>query len=463
MERLIGGMLGGDGGGAGFPPTSGGGGDEPASPDEFFAFLQQYTAMGGSLDPDEAPPELGPVLKALAEGSGGVGALREMLAMQPPASAAAAGGRPTVPGAARAPAPQPVGADREEILPEPGFVVKTIDDAGRKIFINVCGHAKIQAPGTEWAGGKVPEHVEHALANLEDPDAVQQLRFPLSVSEGRGELDKAGQPCTAYDAVFNDDVVKQAMAHRKLKVFLVELCLQWVGQKYSLVLDPKYKLPHRRYVGDRPAPQMIRVDRKSMIEEIDEPDEEPTFPLRPRPVEPKKKEAEAGGAGKSTAKKTTTKTSEANSVAGKKIEELSSSMASSSLSSKASSGDASASTSGFAFGQLPEVEHEVSYAGRPATGVEVRVSLPAGVGPDRVRVCAVTEGATVDIPGRRPLRVTFPFAVDAEAAKATFDEETRTVTFRAPYVPYDEVVRRHREAGAHAVGEVKLSSGFLDV
>ena len=107
-------------------------------------------------------------------------------------------------------------------MPEPGFVVKTIDDAGRKIFINVCGHAKIQAPGTEWAGGKVPEHVEHALANLEDPDAVQQLRFPLSVSEGRGELDKAGQPCTAYDAVFNDDVVKQAMAHRKLKVFLVE-------------------------------------------------------------------------------------------------------------------------------------------------------------------------------------------------------------------------------------------------
>ena len=200
-----------------------------------------------------------------------------------------------------------------------------------------------------------------------------------------------------------------------------------------------------------------------MIEEIDEPDEEPTFPLRPRPVEPKKKEAEAGGAGKSTAKKTTTKTSEANGVAGKKIEELSSSMASSSLSSMASSGDASASTSGFAFGQLPEVEHEVSYAGRPATGVEVRVSLPAGVGPDRVRVCAVTEGATVDIPGRRPLRVTFPFAVDAEAAKATFDEETRTVTFRAPYVPYDEVVRRHREAGAHAVGEVKLSSGFLDV
>ena len=182
----------------------------------------------------------------------------------------------------------PVPGDREEIFPDPGFVVKTIDDAGRKVFINICGHAKIQAPGSEWANGKIPEHVEQALANLEEPEAVQQLRFPLSVSEGRNELDKSGAPCTVYDAVFNDDVVKQAIAYRKLKVFLVELCMQWVSQKYGLSLDPKYKLPHRKYMGDKPEPQMIRVDKKSMIEEINEPDydEEPSFPLRPRPPPP---------------------------------------------------------------------------------------------------------------------------------------------------------------------------------
>ncbi|EEH52096.1 uncharacterized protein MICPUCDRAFT_11768, partial [Micromonas pusilla CCMP1545] len=104
--------------------------------------------------------------------------------------------------------------DREEIRPEPGFVVKTIDDAGRKIFVNL------------------PPDVETALANLDDPTQTQKLRFPLSVSEGRNELDKSGAPCTVYDAVFNDDVVKQAIAFRRLKVFLVELCLQWVSQKY---------------------------------------------------------------------------------------------------------------------------------------------------------------------------------------------------------------------------------------
>ena len=90
MERLVGEMLGGGSGsaspsgpgfgaeGRGAPAAEGEGG--PASADEFFAFLQQYTAMGGSLDPDQAPPELGPVLKSLAEGAGGVGALKQMLA-----------------------------------------------------------------------------------------------------------------------------------------------------------------------------------------------------------------------------------------------------------------------------------------------------------------------------------------------------------------------------------------------
>jgi hypothetical protein len=126
--------------------------------------------------------------------------------------------------------------------------------------------------------------VENALANLDDPDAVQHLRFPLSVSDARNELDKKGSPCTVYDAVFNADVVKQAIVSRRLKVFLVELVLQWIAQKYETPLDPQYKLPHRRYVGDaeKPTPQFIRVDRKSMIEELQEPDEEPSFPLRPR-------------------------------------------------------------------------------------------------------------------------------------------------------------------------------------
>jgi hypothetical protein len=44
-------------------------------------------------------------------------------------------------------------------------------------------------------------------------------------SEGRNELDKGGLPCTVYDAVFNDDVVKQAVAG--LYKFVLFPCYIW--------------------------------------------------------------------------------------------------------------------------------------------------------------------------------------------------------------------------------------------
>ena len=475
MERLVGEMLGGRPGSA--PPSGLGfgaegrgasaaeGEGEPASAEEFFAFLQQYTAMGGSLDPDKAPPELGPVLKSLAEGAGGVGALKQMLAGGDEARGEGTSAVERMVGSigdpsSRLGAPSASSADREEIFPEPGFVVKTVDDTGRKVFINVCGHFKIQAPGSDWANGVVPEAVENALANLDDPEATQHLRFPLSVSDARNELDKKGAPCTVYDAVFNADVVKQAICSRRLKVFLVELVLQWIAQKYEKPLDPQYKLPHRRYVGDgdAPKPQCIRVDRKSMIEELAEPDEEPSFPLRPRRSERQvREEAASRGEAKAAAKGS----------AGKKSPPANATL-SAGKSGDADSASASAATSAFAafaFDGLPEVKHEVSFKGRPVTSVVLTIDVPSGIDPQHVKVCAVTEGATVDMPGRKPARVAFPFAVDGDAATCAFDENPvrRRVTFEAPYVPYDRLVKKHAAPVVREGALAKLSAGFLDV
>ena len=450
-------------------------GDAPASAEEFLGFLQTYHQMGGSLDPDKAPPEIAPVLRALVDGAGGPEGLAAMLSGAGGGLGDEMGGTPGM-GGPTGRAPPPVPGDREEIFPEPGFVVKTIDDAGRKVFVNVCGHAKLQAPGADWANGKVPEHVEKALSNLEDPNSVQQLRFPVSVSEGRNELDKAGQPCTVYDAVFNDEVVKQAIAYRKLKVFLVELCLQWVGQKYSLNLDPKYKLPHRKYMGDtdKPVPQMIRVDKKSMIEEINEPDEEPSFPLRPRPVEPKMPKVAKAGVAATTGAGLKSASKAGAAGTGGKVKELSGAMSSKAKISvveekRAGDGVGGASqaniggSSGFSFEKLPEVRHQVEYVNRPVTDVSVHVPLPEGVGVEQVRMCVVMEGVTVDMPNHQPLRVQLPFVVDGDKASASYEEGTRTVTLRAPYMPYSEVLEAHKKAGAHAVGDVKLSSSFLDI
>jgi hypothetical protein len=49
-----------------------------------------------------------------------------------------------------APPPQPPSA---ELVPEPAFVVKTRDEGGRKVFVNVCGSARVAAPG-DWASGQ---------------------------------------------------------------------------------------------------------------------------------------------------------------------------------------------------------------------------------------------------------------------------------------------------------------------
>ena len=277
-------------------PQPGDDGDDPVPPEEFFAFLKQYHAMGGSLDPDEAPEELREVLRGLIEGAGGTDALAQMLAGgsgdtgdRPGGSASGAPHRPGGPGMPSMPVPD----DREEIYPEAMFVIKTVDDAGRKIFVNVCGHAKIAAPGSKWGkGDQVPEEVQSALVSMEEGtnEGVEHLRFPISVSEGRNELDKTGHGCTVYDAVFNEDVAKQAAHYKRLKVFVCELCLQWIGQKYDVNLDQDYKLPSRKYMGgERPPPQMIRRQKKQVIEEMEQPEEEPTFALRPRPVSEMKK------------------------------------------------------------------------------------------------------------------------------------------------------------------------------
>merc|ERR1719482_1535220 len=104
------------------------------------------------------------------------------------------------------------------------------------------GSDAIGAPG-DWSGASMPKHVEEAMAKLEsdaegfsEADA-QAVRFPLSLSEPRQEKDKAGAPCRVYDCVLNDDIMQVTMQQspggRKLKQFIIELVINWVGQKYG--------------------------------------------------------------------------------------------------------------------------------------------------------------------------------------------------------------------------------------
>ncbi|GFH17954.1 PIH1 domain-containing protein [Haematococcus lacustris] len=54
------------------------------------------------------------------------------------------------------------------------FVVKTSDASGAKVFINMCGHDKVAAPGN-WQGLQVPEEVQAALDNVDSLTDAQEM------------------------------------------------------------------------------------------------------------------------------------------------------------------------------------------------------------------------------------------------------------------------------------------------
>lgn len=110
-----------------------------------------------------------------------------------------------------------------DIDPVPSFVVKTSDETGRKVFVNVCGHPFVPLPG-HWTAnensvdgaGIVPEEVEKAIAAAaeEDGAGADALRFPVSLGEARNDLDKKGVPCTVYDVVLNEEIIEAASKSR---------------------------------------------------------------------------------------------------------------------------------------------------------------------------------------------------------------------------------------------------------
>eukprot|EP00602_Paraphysomonas_sp_CaronLab_P012541 CAMPEP_0185038478 /NCGR_PEP_ID=MMETSP1103-20130426/34192_1 /TAXON_ID=36769 /ORGANISM="Paraphysomonas bandaiensis, Strain Caron Lab Isolate" /LENGTH=583 /DNA_ID=CAMNT_0027576927 /DNA_START=54 /DNA_END=1802 /DNA_ORIENTATION=- len=144
-----------------------------------------------------------------------------------------------------------------QITPEPGFTVKTKNQSGSKIFINVCQHAEIAVPAIK------------KRLNAEGEE-VEGMNIPLSAGPARLGKDKSGVDCSIYDVIVNPQVIKDVLAdptgqHRD---FICQLTIQSIEQKYSVVLDKRYKLPKIRYMGEV-VPQMIQ-DRKNMpnIEEV---------------------------------------------------------------------------------------------------------------------------------------------------------------------------------------------------
>jgi hypothetical protein len=188
-----------------------------------------------------------------------------------------------------------------------------------------------------------------------------------------------------------------------------------------------------------------------MIEEIDEPDEEVVFPLRPRRSEKQVREEAAAREAKVLEKSGVKKKTSANEHENVARGEL---------------GKSNAGGASFAFNSLPGVAYALWFSGKPVTAVLIDVAVPPNVAVENVKVHVVTEAVLLAMPGHKQTRVVFPFAVRGESGSCVFDRETRLLTFQAAYVPYAHLVQTHKEEGALAVGSGalgKLRSSFLEI
>ncbi len=145
-----------------------------------------------------------------------------------------------------------------DIVPEPGFVLKTKNvKSGNKVFVNIC----------------VSKH----LANLsrktqlmEDGTEQEGINIPMSVGPPKTDKDKSGNPCLVFDMIVNPEVVTDSKEDKTggFRHFLCEIAIQRIENKYKTELDRRYKLPKMKYKG-KPTSQRIRKETKPAIEVID--------------------------------------------------------------------------------------------------------------------------------------------------------------------------------------------------
>ena len=363
-------------------------------------------------------------------------------------------------GKGEAGAPDDPSIEVTEVVPEPGWVVKTLDVvSGRKVFINVCGSALVDAPGEEWRPENLPD-LEAGEEGGQDPDA-KQVRFPLSLGDARVERDKRGEPCTVYDIVFNDDVLSVATQRspggRKLKLFLVDLALQWIAHKKSEQLDPKFKLPNLAYKGpdSGPVPQRMRRKKRSLIEEFSsspaDPREKPVFALGLDGAQKKKVQVQNDAAKGTGSFEGASSAPRAVSAAANRSERV--------------AGPA----------QFLPVAPDVStrFLGEPAMGAEVTLAVPlifeGGLESARRSVADIrvtAEGRVLQISASvryAAVEVNLPLAVGGSewngiAPGVVLDPNDETLRVTFPLVGYAERRAEATRCKPHAVGELQFES-----
>ena len=158
------------------------------------------------------------------------------------------------------------------VTPNAGFVIKSYVEDGKKVFINVCYADEIEGPTLYDAPAPLEtegeESNERGIVPHNETDAPPPFRIPLSLSEMREDEDASGNKSSVWDACVGTDTLKRALDDASFRDFLVELCLQWVESKSSLLLSRDVKLPKLRAKGTL-VQHRVRKRKEAAIKPVD--------------------------------------------------------------------------------------------------------------------------------------------------------------------------------------------------
>ncbi|CAH0714255.1 unnamed protein product, partial [Brenthis ino] len=158
------------------------------------------------------------------------------------------------------------------VKPRPGFCVKTFTKPDKnKVFVNVCLTEAIPCPRD------ISNEELMQILNSEDPSSY---RVPMSIGEGRTELDKSGSPATVYDVAINPEFFSKIEKDVLFQTFFLTVVFEGLQDKYQFELDMQKStiLQHRKSIGTLQSHRIQIRDvkkceekTKPLIEEIQKP------------------------------------------------------------------------------------------------------------------------------------------------------------------------------------------------
>ncbi|CAD1480255.1 unnamed protein product, partial [Heterotrigona itama] len=145
--------------------------------------------------------------------------------------------------------------------------IKTKNDNGEKIFLNICTSDKIPSPD-DISDAKLFE-----ILSQENPEFV----IPMSIGSERFETDKGGSLCLTYDIVINTTYFKKCQTNKNFLLFTISVIMDGVSNKFdkTLKIEDHVILKNRKVLGklqqhrieDR-KPRTYTQTEKQLIEEI---------------------------------------------------------------------------------------------------------------------------------------------------------------------------------------------------